>query len=224
MNNRPTQRLDATELVRNAHHAEIIPINSLMNLTEIVLSEVYGPINEEIRSDVTDIAAEVVRLQAVCERLVDLCRVDGMPIVCESLDVLDPIRVAINEVNQPGKTLHRFLPAELPPVRANADCVHELILRLITHAFRFADQVTIHVGREAERIVVRVGRGAKLPEFVPEDFEPLLDSWLENELAVDLLICQRLVDVQDGTFWTRCPPDDSPILCFSLPLIPREGG
>ena len=88
--------------------------------------------------------------------------------------------------------------------------MHELILHLITHAFRFADQVTIQVGREAERIVVRVGRGARLPEFVPEGSEALPDSWLENELAVDLLICQRLVDVQDvrspTSRWCRRSP------------------
>ncbi len=222
MDSRLERNLDTTELVRSIRHAVVLPVNSLMNLTQIILSEVDGAINDDIRQDVTDIAADVTRLQAVCMNLVDLCRFDSTPIVCEPLDLLEPMRAALNEASQHarevGKTLLRETGTALPPVRANADYVHELLLRLVTYVFRLSDQAVIRADAETEAVVIRVGSGDKLPEVVPDGFNALPAAWLEDEFAVELLICKRLAEMQGGTFWATCPPENGPMLCFSLPF------
>ncbi len=220
------RNLDTTELVRSIHHAVVLPINSLLNLTQIVLSGVDGAINDDIRQDVTDIATDVARLQAVCMGLMDLCRLDGATMACEPLDVLDPVLDAAAEASQQaakvGKRLTRFIPTELPLMQANANAVHDLTLRLVNQVLHFADQAAIHVTADTDTVLVRVGSGNTLPEAEREGPDMLPASWLEDTWAVNLLICHRLVTMQGGTLSASRLPDGNAILCFSLPLSQQK--
>ncbi len=221
------RNLDTTELVRSIHHAVVLPINSLLNLTDIVLSGVDGPINDDTRQDITDIATDVTRLQTVCMYLMDLCRLDGATTVCEPLDVLDLLLEAVAEASQQavkaGKRLASFIPAELPLVQANANAVQDLILRLVNHVLHFADRVVIHVAVEVDTLIVCVGSGDALSESVQEELATLPASWLEDEWAVNLLICHRLITMQGGTLSASRLPEGNATLWFSLPLDREKG-
>ncbi len=221
MKNLPTRSLDATELLRNIHHAVCSPISSLLNLTEIVLSGADGAINDEVRNDVTDMAADVARLQAISANLLELCRLDSAAITSEPLDVLEPVLCAVYEASRrardAGKNLYDHLPAALPPVRADAGCVYDLVIRLASYIFRFTEQATIRVDAGAQGVVVCLGSGDQLSESASEGFAELPDNWLRDELAVELLVCKRLAEVQGGLLWASGAPGCAPILCFWLP-------
>lgn len=194
-----------TEVLSCVHHAAASPLSSLLNLTEILLSEVDGPLNDEMRRDVMDMAADVGRLEALLRDLMDLCRLDGNGIVCEPLNLLHPIQEAVAEVSQQlagtGKDLRTDLPAELPLVWANTGSVHNLVSRLLALLFADADRATVRVFVQTQRVVVCLEGDIRLS-----------DGWLTDELAPKLLICERLLEMQSGALWVDRG------ICFSLPI------
>ena len=69
--------IDDRTLMRHASHALLSPLSSILNLTDILLGGIAGPISAQVRKDVEDIAADAGALQQALEIVIDVLRIDG---------------------------------------------------------------------------------------------------------------------------------------------------
>lgn len=144
-----------------------------------------GGSSEEVRERLADAQGHVFRGNQVLQRLLDFAR--GMPqeVADVHLDVLLPDVVALCKAHPAsrGIRIRAELPADLPPVRADASQLHEVLVNLVLNALQSiagGGSVTMDAAREGSKTTIRVtDTGCGIP---PEDIERIFEPFYSRRL------------------------------------------
>ncbi len=228
------------------------PMSSIMGYTDLLLSESVGILGALQRQFLQRVQANIDRLAHLVNDLVSITKLDSdelrlTPATINMLDVIDDaITSAGNQFREKGITLHMNLEEELPPLRADRDAMHQVILQLLSNAYLAspangevaitAQQVTHFVPRlsddtgappnPTEAILVEVTDqgGGVAPEEQRRVFgrlyradNPLIEGL--GDTGVGLSIAKALIEAHGGTIWLESQPGQgSTTFYFALPL------
>jgi signal transduction histidine kinase len=120
------------------------PLNSIIGLSEMMLSEVLGPFpNDKYRACVSDIHNNGAHLLGVINDIVDLAKAEAGKLdvkqdVFDAGEMLRSIARLMNDrIQAAGLTLKVELPPELPQLRADQSKTQQALSHLIVKAIKF---------------------------------------------------------------------------------------
>lgn len=135
-----------SEFLANVSHELRTPLNSIIGYSEMLLSEVYGAINDAQRERINRVHKSGTQLFALINQVLDLSRIEAgqMPVQPEPLHIAGPVADAVSSVTPQaeakGLALTINLPPDIPQIYADPHHVRQIITNLLGNAIKFTHE------------------------------------------------------------------------------------
>lgn len=222
------------DLVANVSHSLRTPLASLRGFSELMLNRDFAP--EKRREFLTIIHNESQRLTQLINRFLDLQRMEaGRQLFhFESLDLVKLIRgrAALFGAEDSTQRLRLEIPVQLPPVRADAERMDEVLNNLISNALKYSPQggeVIIGARADSEHIVIWVAdHGMGIPALA---LPHLFSKFYRVESAegrgisgtgLGLALVKQIVEMHQGRAWAESAYGEGSTFFVALPREQAE--
>jgi signal transduction histidine kinase len=212
--------LDWADLVRSVHHGFVSPLNSIMNLTDMLLLGLEGKLSDKVRADVQDIAEDAQRLNRVVVAALEFFSFDESRLQREPVE-LGFLKAAVSDnyagAQAAGIGLVTDLPDNPPTLMADANTLFRATRDLVEHLLRFdqGGQIGVYAVVEDDRVCVHIG-SPDAPQAT-DALENLPPAHIKDELAINLLRCRRVIAAHGGVLWASSSAQGI-AFHFSLPI------
>lgn len=218
------------ELVSTASHELRTPLASLRGFAELMLKRDFPP--EKQREFLTIIHDESIRLGNLISDFFDLQRMEAGRQVYhfDSVDVTPLVqeRVALFFSNAGKHLPHLAVPDSLPPVRADADRIRQVLTNLLSNAVKFSPDggtVTVGARQEGTQVAVWVAdQGVGIPpEALPKLFSRFfrVDNTATRSIGgtgLGLALVKEIVEAHKGQVWAESEIGKGSTFFFTLPI------
>lgn len=231
--NRMLERLDKLRknVLANVSHEMKTPLSSMKGYALLAVEDIDdGTVNADTRKNMRLLSREAQRLSDLATGLLRISAAADTEMAWErrtlnlseifeqAADTCRPIAAKNNN------RLETHIGKGLPPVRVNADMIHQVLLNLTANAGRHTRNGTITFSAELkdDEIVVTVsdnGRGIS-PELLPHVFERRVSGGGSDGLG--LSICRDIVEAHGGRITIESTPGEGTRVTFTLP-VGKEG-
>jgi signal transduction histidine kinase len=225
------------ELVANVSHELKTPIAALQAQLENLLDGVEEPRPELLAV----MLQQTERLSRLVEQLLDLSRLESgdIPMRIEPVALAPLVDRVVGEVRvaRPDREIrvHNEVPEDFPPVAADRERIHQVLMNLLDNAFRFTPPggvVTVSaVGRGEVSEVSVADTGPGIPsEHLPYVFERFyrVDPSRSREdggTGIGLAIARSVIEAHGGRIWAESRVGRGSRFTFALPVDgPSEDG
>ena len=222
-----------SEFLANMSHELRTPLNAINGFSEIMKSELYGPLGDEkYQGYVTDILASGQHLLELIDDVLDMSRIEAGHLV------LEPESVAIEKVLGEAARLlaKRASDADIklttavghaPPVWGDARAIKQVTLNLLSNAVKFTPQggeVTLTAEADLDCVTVIVAdSGAGIDRATMKKLgEPF--SFADGSFARDgegaglgLALSKSLMEMQGGILALVSEPGKGTVACAAFP-------
>lgn len=231
------------------------PMSSILGYTDLLLSESVGILGALQRQFLQRVQANIDRLTHLVNDLISITRLDSQdfqlePVTIDMLEVIeDAITAAGAQFREKGITLHMSLDESLPPLHADRDAMHQVMMQLLSNAYLASpsnSEVSIQAryvpdfvpptigdtsrfNGPADAILVSItDQGGGIP---PEDQRrvfgrlyradnPLIEGI--GDTGVGLSIAKALVEAHGGAIWLESVYGQGSTFSFALPLSAQQ--
>ena len=234
--NHMSETLERTERRRlegigDLAHELRTPLSSIKSLMEGLVD---GVLTAEPATFVS-VQREVARLQRLVHDLEELARVEAgqRPLELRPVNLAALLQTAADRLQPQFEDkdirLHVDVPYGLPPVRADAGRLLQVLLNLLGNALRYTPsggQVRVRACREGLQMVIEVhdtgiGIAAEHHPYLCERFYRVDKSRTSASggSGIGLTIAKHLVEAHGGRLWATSPgPGQGSTFAFTLPL------
>ncbi len=211
------------------------PLNAILGFTDVLLSEIDGPLTEDARENLTIVRTSGEHLRSLIDDILALSALESgqFRLSREELDVggvaSDVVTEASVTAKQKGLLLELVEPPE--PVIASADRrrVRQILQNLISNAVKFTSRGFVRVtiardGNDALMCVEDSGPGiaAEALDTVFEEFEQVGGGTVQRQgTGLGLSIVRRLVEMHGGRVTVESELGVGSRFSARLPLRPR---
>jgi PAS domain S-box-containing protein len=222
-----------TELVSMVSHELRTPLTSILGYLELLEDGDYGPLTEPQLTGLGVVQASADRLLKLIDNLLDVSRIQSGAIDLRLRPVeLGPLLRHVTmtmgpQFEEKDQRLDVEVPADLPPVQADADRLQQIVLNLLSNATKYTAQggsIAIVASREDGRVRVDVrDSGIGIPvdeqERIFERFyrSPAGGSRRQPGTGLGLPITRGLVEAQAGEISVTSAPGEGSTFTFWLP-------
>jgi len=212
------------------------PMTAVKGFVDIMLKGVAGPVSDDQRRYLHIVRSNIDRLTALVNDLLDLSHIETgrMRLDFERVSlhdvVADVLRTLYARVGEKGHTLDVQVPPALPPVRADASRLTQILINLIGNAVAYTPpggRITVAARADDRFAVVEVsdtGVG-----IAPGDQQRVFERFFRADDAavreakgtgLGLPIVQSLVELHGGRIWVHSEgvPGKGSTFSFTLPL------
>jgi signal transduction histidine kinase len=222
------------DFVSLVSHELRTPMTSIKGYTDLMLKGAVGALNEQQKSFMTIVKSNVDRMAELVSDLLDVSRLEAgrVRLTLERLDlagvVLEISQELAETMRQRELTLHCSLPPGLPPVCADRGRVVQVLLNLLSNAYRYTPaggKITIAVQALGDEVQVDVtdtgiGVSGKDRELIFERFyradHPVVRKQAGTGLG--LPIARSLIEMHGGRLWLRSEAQAGSTFSFTLPV------
>lgn len=227
-----------SQFLANMSHELRTPLNSIIGFARVIMKGIDGPITDLQQQDLTAIFNSGQHLLGLINDILDLSRIEAgkMELSFDEVQLGDIINsvmsTATGLVKDKSITLKRSIPPDLPPVRADAMRVRQILLNLLSNAAKFTEKGSISVEAAVKtgpaghsEIMVSVSDTG--PGITLEDqarlFQPFsqVDSSPTRKTGgsgLGLSICQHLVQMHGGRIGIHSALGKGSTFYFTLPV------
>ncbi len=220
-----------SDYTRALVHELKTPITPVIAAAELLREEIK---EAPLRSLVESINRSANNLNRRIDELLDLARseLNILRIRPEPVDPAVLLQAIVTEMlpvaSQSGKYLALDIPPSLPTVQADRDRIRQVILNLISNAFKFTPaggKITLSAQQDGANLVVTVSdTGAGMSQ---EQQERLFDPYYRVEddrqrlsgLGLGLALSKTFVELHGGHIWLESVKGKGSTFSFSLPLV-----
>ncbi|MCP5227784.1 PAS-domain containing protein [Accumulibacter sp.] len=209
------------------------PLTSIRSLTEI-LGDDPDVDAEQRREFLRIINAECLRLVRMINDLLDFAKIEAgrMDWCIVDLDAADLVRSAVASIApmfaEKAVGIELTLPARARPIAGDHDRLTQVIINLLSNAYKFAPgktgqvRVSLECGpSEATISVADNGPGIPIEKHaeVFEEFRQVVSANTTHPqgTGLGLAICRRIVDHLGGRIWVESTPPDGATFRFTVP-------
>jgi signal transduction histidine kinase len=220
------------------------PMTSIIGYTDLLLGESVGLISDMQRKFLQRIKANIERLSNLLNDLISVTVIDAgqleiRPTVVDLGELIEETIIGARaQMEDKEITLELSLPEQMPPVKADADCLRQILANLIGNAVKCSPvQSTIEVsastyydaepdnstGSHYLKVSVQDSGGGIAPQDQDRVFDrfyraerPLINGL--GETGVGLAIVKSLVEAHGGRVWVESEMGVGSTFHFLLPL------
>jgi signal transduction histidine kinase/HAMP domain-containing protein len=208
------------------------PLNSISLSLKLLQDE---RIDQEERQQVASgLTRETQRMQRIVAELLDVSRLEagaGIQLDFAPTALAEVARFAADTVQvqleSKSLVLHRNLPADLPPVRADVEKTTWVLINLLANAIRYSpvgEAITIRAERQGK--FVRLGVQDKGPGIAPEHHERIFQRFAQipdkagykGGSGLGLSIAREFITTQGGRLWVESDLGMGSTFYFTLPV------
>lgn len=230
-----------TRFLSNITHEFRSPLNSVKNLTGLLLDQVDGPLTEEQERQVRLIRKSVMSLSTMVDDLLDLAKVEAgkVPVRVEEFDLKDvfsSLRGLFRQAADSAVELVIEEPAELMPLQTDEGKVTQILRNFVSNALKYTERGSVVLTAEWSapgevRIAVR-DSGIGIPEdardAIFEEFVQV-ESRLQSKVkgtGLGLPLSRRLAELLGGRIDLESQVGEGSTFILTLPthyVGPEEG-
>lgn len=232
-------RLKSEFLARVSHELRT-PMNSINGYSEMLLRQIYGPVNDKQGDRIERILRNGKNLLALIDDLLDIAKIDAgrMELQIEPVDLREEVRATLHNLESQAATrglnMHMEVSEGLPPVRADAMRLRQILNNLLSNALKFTKQGSVTVRSEARpspdgapmlwTTVEDTGIGIR-----PEHQTIIFDEFRQADgsttreyggTGLGLAITKKLVEMMHGRIWVESEMGQGSAFTFTLPVMP----
>jgi two-component system phosphate regulon sensor histidine kinase PhoR len=223
-----------SDFVDNVSHELRTPLTNVRLLVETLDMELeHANVDPGVRERVASIDRETAHLVELVNELLDLSRLEqgAAQLRIENVDLGDVARAAMERVRlfaeRNGVTVVSDVPAELPPVKGDAERLGQLLLNVLHNAVKFSPPgSTVSVsGRAAGNEVVMSVRDQG-PGISSTDLERVFERFYKVDRArtrsaggtgLGLAIARHVAESHGGRIWAESEEGRGSTFSFAIP-------
>lgn len=209
------------------------PLTSIRSFAEILSDD--PEIDAEKRGEFLGVInAECLRLVRMINDLLDFAKIEAgrMDWCISALDPADLLKSALASLTpmfeEKGVALELTLPAEVPRISGDLDRLTQVVINLLSNAYKFAPENTgrVRVSLDCRPTEVTISVADNGPGIPPEKHEEVFEEFRQVVSAsgarppgtgLGLAICRRIVDHLGGRIWVESAPPDGATVRFTVP-------
>jgi len=140
-----------SEFLANISHELRTPLNAIIGYSELLLTGMYGELNEKQTSRIDRVHASGKHLLELINDVLDLSKIDAgqMSLSAEALDFKALIDAAMAEVTPEAESkaldLQRSIPDDLPLVMGDPQRIRQVLVNLLGNAVKFTKEGGVRV-------------------------------------------------------------------------------
>lgn len=227
-----------SEFLANMSHELRTPLNAINGFSEIMASELFGPLNEKYKGYAGDILKSGQHLLSLINDVLDMAKIEAgkmtlhyEPVslreVCE-----DAVRLMRGKVQEAGLKI-AVEAGDLPDIEADQRGVKQVMLNLISNAVKFTPEggsivvsLKPFIGAEGEDRV-RVACADTGIGIAPEDLVRLARPFEQVEgqhskttqgTGLGLALTKSLIEMHGGQLSMESQPGVGTVVSFDLPV------
>jgi signal transduction histidine kinase len=222
------------------------PMASIKGYTELVAGGMAGPVNEMQSSFLSTVRSNVDRMNVIVTDLNDLTKIQvgNLRLDYRAVQInevmADVIRSMNRQIEEKDQELSLSLPAELPPVWADASRLVQIITNLLSNASKYT-----HNGRQltmGAQLYASVEQDQAGVEFVEvwvkdqgigiplDDQEKIFQQYYRTDASKEmasgtglgLAITKSLVEMQGGRIWFESVENEGTTFHFTIPVAESQ--
>ncbi|GMU57199.1 MAG: hypothetical protein AMXMBFR33_63450 [Candidatus Xenobia bacterium] len=221
-----TRALQAqSEFLASTTHELRSPLHTVLGMSEALLEETLGPLNESQRSSLETIYQSGRHLLGLIDDLLDLSRLEAgkLRLECRHLNVADLCRGTLDLVDSGSVTLD---VEESLEVWADEGRLKQILVNLLSNALKASGAAHLTVAHDREREAVRFTVSDQGPGIAREDFSRLFVPFGQLDQSqpgtgLGLMMVQRLAELSGGSVTVESQPGQGSRFSVALPLSPR---
>lgn len=222
-------------ILANTSHELRTPLHGIIGLTEPVLDETLGAVNDVQKKNLEMVISSAKRLSRLVDGMLDISKMRkyDLELDLEVLQVSEVLQQAFDMAaplaQQHGKDLAFKIQysQNLPPILADSNRIHQIFLNLLGNAVKFTDSGWVELGAEQDGAqilfwVADSGIGIR-PEHQKKIFEAFHQgdgstARLHTGTGLGLSISKQLVELQGGRIWVRSQFGKGSKFLFTVPI------
>jgi len=201
---------DRSAFLAALSHELRTPLNAILGFTDVLLSEVDGPLSVEARENLRVVRSSGDHLRALIGDILDLSALESgeLRLECRLVDV-HPIAAEVvreAQVTAAAKSLQLSLSGKPANAYADPRRVRQIVGNILGNAIKFTEKgsVTVRVDPRDGGVAVSVSDTG--PGIAPEDQEAIFEEYWQSRAAeqrrlgtgLGLAITRRLVQMHRG--------------------------
>jgi two-component system cell cycle sensor histidine kinase PleC len=223
-----------TSFLANMSHELRTPLNAVIGFSEMIASEMLGPIGQpKYKEFAGDILFSGRHLLEIINHVLDIAKLQWgrMEIDSSVTDLRDvvaeAVRIARVQAQNGGVALTMDIGGAVPAIEGDHTRLRQVVLNLLSNAIKFTPaggkvEVTVRGGESVAIAVRDTGIGMK-PSDIPKALEPFqqVDSSVARKYGgtgLGLPLSKMLVELHRGTFEIESAPGQGTTVTVTLPV------
>lgn len=230
-----------SQFLANMSHELRTPLNSIIGFSRVILKGIDGPVTDLMQQDLTAIYNSGQHLLGLINDILDSAKIEAgkMELTFDEVNIEDLTHSVISTMSGLVKDepveLVEIIEPNLPPVRADAIRVRQVMINLLSNAAKFTEEgaITINVssykmsGKKMAKISV-TDTGAGISQ---EDQEKLFQAFSQVDASptrksggtgLGLSISKQLINLHGGEIWVESEEGKGSTFSFTLPFYAAE--
>ncbi len=231
-----------SQFLANMSHELRTPLNSIIGFSRVILKGIDGPVTELMQQDLTAIYNSGQHLLGLINDILDLAKIEAgkMELAFDEVNIADLTNSVLSTMSGLIKDkpiqMKRNIEPNLPPVKADAIRVRQVMINLLSNAAKFTEEGEIAVdvglyknnGRNEIRVsVIDTGAGISKADqeklFQPFSQVDASPTRKTGGTGLGLSICKQLINMHGGEIWVESEEGKGSKFHFTLPIYPKEG-
>lgn len=222
-----------SEFVANMSHELRTPLNSIIGFSDVLRSEMFGPLNEKQKEYASDINESGVHLLALINDVLDLSKVEAgkMDIEKRPFSLKSTVEVVMQLVRgqcaESGVTIRFDAAPDVDVAVGDERRIKQVLINLVSNAIKFSHkggEVVIATASAPGEVIVSIsdrgpGIDAKDQAAIFDAFTQLKPAYApKNEgTGLGLTLVKQLVGLHGGRVWLDSEPGQGARFSFALP-------
>jgi signal transduction histidine kinase len=212
------------------------PLNAILGFTEVLLSEVDGPLDPEARENLIVVRGSGQHLRALIDDILDLSALESgeLRLTLRQVDVYPIVADVVREVRVGAATKGLAVSLVGASVRAFADerRVRQIVGNIIGNAVKYTERgrVDVRLTHQGNEVVVEVADTG--PGIAAEEHEAIFQEYWQSREArtkragtgLGLAIARRLCEMHGGRIEVTSDIGKGSTFRVILPIEPKLEG